>query len=118
MVKKISAVGLIAGVLLAGWLPIASSESPQAFSLVAMVEGGAKIWSPATLAVPKGETVKLKLKNMTDAEHGFSIDELNVKEVIPPGATKEITVQAESAGTLRYYCHLHKAHVSGQLLIQ
>jgi nitrosocyanin len=118
MVKKISAVGFIAGVLLAGWLPIASSESPKEFTLVAMVEGGAKIWSPATLVISKGETVKLNLKNMTDAEHGFSIDELKIKEVIPAGGSKEITLQADSAGTLKYYCHLHKAHVGGQLLVQ
>ena len=118
MVKKISAVGLIAGILMAGCLPIASSELPREFTLVAMVEGGTKIWSPATLAIPKGETVQLKLKNMTDAAHGFSIDELNIREVIPGGGSKEITMIADSTGSLRYYCHLHKAHVGGQMMIQ
>lgn len=118
MVKKIVAVGFMLSVLTAGGLRISSADSPKVFDLVAMVEGNAKIWSPASLTIPKGQTVTLKLKNMTDAEHGFSIDELNVKEVIPGGGSKEITITADSAGTLRYYCHLHKAHVGGQLLIQ
>jgi nitrosocyanin len=118
MVKKIAAVGFILSVLMAGGLQISSADSPNAFELVAKVEGNAKIWSPATLTIQKGHAVKLQLKNLTDAEHGFSIDELNVKEVIPAGGSKEITIQADSAGTLRYYCHLHKAHVGGQLLIQ
>ena len=117
MIKKVSMLGWIAGVLMMGWMPVSSAESPV-FTLVAMVEGSAKIWSPATLTISKGESVKLMLKNTTDAEHGFSIDELNVKEVIPAGGTKEITVKADSGGTLRYYCHLHKAHVGGQLLVQ
>jgi nitrosocyanin len=118
MVKKIALVGFILSVLMAGGLQISSADSPDVFDLVAKVEGNAKIWSPATLTIPKGHAVKLRLKNMTDAEHGFSIDELNIKEVVPAGGTKEITVQADSAGTLRYYCHLHKAHAGGQLLIQ
>ena len=118
MIKKIAAIGFILSVLMAGGFRNSSAESPKEFSLVAMVEGGAKIWSPAALTIPKGQAVKLQLKNMTDAEHGFSIDELNVKEAIPAGGTKEIMVKADSAGTLRYYCHLHPAHVGGQLNIQ
>ncbi|MBI3995227.1 MAG: cupredoxin domain-containing protein [Nitrospirae bacterium] len=118
MIRKIVAVGFMLSILMAGESQISSADSPKEFTLVAMVEGGAKIWSPATLTISKGESVKLMLKNTTDAEHGFSIDELNVKEVIPAGGTKEITVKADSAGALRYYCHLHKAHVGGQLLVQ
>lgn len=118
MVKKIALVGFILSVLMTGGFQISSADSPTVFELVAKVEGNAKIWSPATLTVPKGHAVKLQLKNMTDAEHGFSIDELKIKEVIPAGGSKEITITADSAGTLRYYCHLHKAHVGGQLLIQ
>ncbi len=118
MIKKIVAGGFILSVLMAGGLKISSADSPKEFTLIAKVEGNAKIWSPASLTLSKGHAVKLHLKNTTDAEHGFSIDALNIKEVIPAGGTKEITVKADAAGALSYYCHLHKAHVGGQLLIQ
>ena len=118
MVKKIALVGFILSVLTAGGLQISSADSPKEFTLIAMVEGNAKIWSPASLTLSKGHAVKLLLKNATDAEHGFSIDALNVKEVIPAGGSREITVKADAAGALPYYCQLHKAHVGGQLLIQ
>jgi heme/copper-type cytochrome/quinol oxidase subunit 2 len=118
MVKRVSTIGWVAAVFIAGWLQASWAEPPQELTLTAMVEQGTKIWSPASLTIPKGHPVKLTLKNTTDAEHGFSIDELKIKEVIPAGGSKEITLQADSAGTLKYYCHLHKAHVGGQLLVQ
>ena len=118
MVKKIALVGFILSALMTGGFQISSADSPKMFELVAKVEGNAKIWSPASLTVPQGQTVKLTLKNTTDAEHGFSIDELKIKELIPAGGSKEITMIADSNGPLRYYCHLHKAHVGGQMMIQ
>ncbi|MBI5197503.1 MAG: cupredoxin domain-containing protein [Nitrospirae bacterium] len=123
--------GILTVVLTAGGLsplPAMSGESalsavPSApgkeFTLIAAtVAEGANIWLPSTLIVRAGDEVKLTLKNVAKVEHGFAIDELGIKEVIQPGETKQITLKLPSAGVLRYYCHLHPGHISGQILIQ
>lgn len=111
--------GFIVAILLAGFAAPISAQSAKEFTLVtATVAEGANIWLPSTLIVKNGEPIKLTLRNVSKAEHGFSIDELGIKEVIPPGETKEITLKPAAPGTLRYYCQLHKGHVGGQLLVQ
>ena len=111
--------GFIVAILLAGFAAPISAQSAKEFTLVtATVAEGANIWLPSTLIVKNGEPIKLTLRNVSKAEHGFSIDELGIKEVIPPGETKEITLKPAGPGTLRYYCQLHKGHVGGQLLVQ
>lgn len=97
----------------------ASAESAKEFTaFTATVAEGANIWLPSTIVVKKGDQVKITLRNASKAEHGFSIDELGIKEVIPPGETREITLKPGEAGAVRYYCQLHKGHVGGQLLAQ
>ena len=96
-----------------------SAQSEKEFTVVTgLVAQGANIWLPSTMIVKKGDAVKLNLRNVTKKEHGFSIDELNVKEVIRPGETKEVSIKPDSAGIYRYYCQLHGGHVGGQLLVQ
>lgn len=118
MIKGFITFGWIAGFFMTTWVSVSTAESLQEFTLTSMVVQGAKVWSPATLTIPKGHAVKLKLKNTTDAAHGFSIDELNIKEVIPPGEVKEVTIKVDQAGSMRFYCHLHPAHVGGELVVE
>lgn len=97
----------------------APAPSGKEFTLVtATIAEGANIWLPSTIIVKSGESAKVTLRNVAKAEHGFSIDELGIKEVIPAGETKEITLKPTAGGVLRYYCQLHKGHVGGQLLVQ
>ena len=86
--------------------------------LTAMIAEGANIWLPSTLIVKGGSPVKLTLRNVSKAEHGFAIDDLGVKVILPAGETKEVSIAPGASGTLRYYCPLHKGHVGGQLLVQ
>jgi nitrosocyanin len=61
-------------------------------------------FTPTTLAVKKGDTVKITFKN-TGGVHNFKIDEFNVGTKQIQGGTEE-TVQfvADKAGTFEYYC--------------
>ncbi len=98
--------------------------------------GGKKVWYPPTsilnLKGRTGRPVVLKVTNDTSADHGFSLsaDEafagptsMNVKLVLKPGETKYIGIPTSdltyvtAAGLLIYKCHLHDAHIGGQLLI-
>jgi len=123
MRDKLILYGFMIGILLTVTVQPIGAESASGgskeFTLVtAMVAEGANIWLPSMIILKNGEEVKLKLRNVAKAEHGFAIDELGIKEVIPVGETKEITIKPGSKGVLRYYCHLHPGHINGQLLVQ
>ncbi|MBI3998952.1 MAG: hypothetical protein HY355_07950, partial [Armatimonadetes bacterium] len=42
---------------------------------------------------------------------------LGVQVVVDGAATKEFTVKATRVGTFRLYCHLHAAHIGGQVIV-
>jgi len=96
-----------------------SAHSGETFKLISSVVGkGGNIWLPSTIIVEKGSKVTLNLNNLVEKDHGFTIEGLGIKEVVKGGGNKEITIKPEKSGIYRYYCHLHKGHVGGQLLVQ
>ena len=106
---------LVTGVLLApaaAWvaevtLTIVNIETPQ----------GVKIWEPPSLVAKKGDTVTLKLINRHADEHGYEIAAFGVKEVVEGNKTKDVKFSTDRAGIFPIKCHLHPAHVVGQLLV-
>lgn len=99
-------------------LPAAAAETAE-FKLVSVVVGeGANIWLPSTLIVKEGKEVKLTVQNMAGKEHGLTIEGLGVEEVIPDGQSKTLTIRPKKKGVYRYYCHLHKGHIGGQILVK
>jgi hypothetical protein len=101
---------------------------------VATEEQGSKIWKAtgATSSANAGNMVTVniqnrsskplsfKVVNMLDAEHGFAIDTMKVKEVLKPGEEKTISVPLAnidpSATDHRVYCQLHPKHVAATLV--
>jgi heme/copper-type cytochrome/quinol oxidase subunit 2 len=78
---------------------------------------GSKIWLPGVLVLKRGEEVKIILINKHKDPHGFAVDELKLQVTVDGAATKEITVKPTRAGTFRLYCHLHAAHIGGQIIV-
>lgn len=62
-----------------------------------------------------------KLINKMDADHGFAIDGMKVKQVVKPGEEVTVTVDrgdiAPGVGVFKFYCHLHPSHVGGSLVL-
>ena len=68
------------------------------------VTGSNYKFSPATLSVKKGDTVKITFTN-SGGFHDFVIDEFNVKtKTIPDGQSETVQFVANKAGTFNYYC--------------
>ena len=88
-------------------LTVVNIETPQ----------GVKIWEPTTIVAKKGDTVALKLINRHADEHGYEIAAFGLKEVVEGNKTKDVTFKADKAGIFPIKCHLHPAHVVGQLLV-
>lgn len=112
-----SAVFLLAAIAV---VPSAHAGEPsdETFTLLSTVLGGkGNIWLPSVIVVDEGKTVQIKLRNIAGKAHGFSIDTLGIREVIPAGETKTISVKAKETGIFRYHCQLHGGHVGGQLVV-
>lgn len=81
---------------------------------------GTKIWTPSTLIVKKGDTVKIRLINNVKSEpiqHGYTIPAFKVAVVVPRGEPQTVEFTADKAGLFPINCQLHPAHIGGQLLV-
>jgi plastocyanin len=63
-----------------------------------------------TITGKAGSTIKVKLKNVGNAEHNFKIDS-QLKQAdadLEPGKTATVSVTIPKSGTLQFYCEYHK----------
>ena len=75
------------------------------------VSAGSYFFSPKTMTVNKGDTVKITVTN-SGGFHDFKIDEFNVSTSrLQSGQSETITFVADKAGTFQYYCSVgdHRA---------
>lgn len=121
------AVGIVAGVIYAQTqtddaMPTKKTAAESArevhYKIVNIEYQGTKVWVPSVLIAPKGATVHLKLINDTPSGvHGFAIPTFNVKLEVANKQPKEVSFVAHKAGLHAIECHLHPAHIGGQLLV-
>ena len=82
----------------------------------ATVEGSEYSFSPKTITVKKGATVKLTFKNIGNTIHTWTIDELDLDTgSILPGSSKTIEFDAVEAGTYEIYCSVSGHKESGMV---
>ena len=107
-------LGLLAAVLPGGGY----TESTREFTVVNIeTPQGVKIWEPPSLVVNKGDTVKVKLINKLDQEHGYRIADYKIEKVVPGGQAETVEFTADKAGIFPIDCQLHPPHVAGQLVV-
>lgn len=96
----------------------ATSSAGKEFTVVNIeTPQGVKIWEPPSLVVKAGDTVKIKLINKLDLEHGYRIAEYNVEKVVQGQQSETVEFTANKAGIFTIDCQLHPAHVQGQLIV-
>lgn len=96
----------------------ASHAAAREFTLVNLEYKDTKVWVPGTLIVRKGEKVRIKLINETPSgRHGFAIHDFGVETEVHNGAPQTVEFTADKAGLFPIHCHLHPAHIGGQLLV-
>lgn len=79
---------------------------------------GVKQWLPGTIIVKKGDDVELTLiNNVPSGDHGFFIPDYKVTKVVTKGKKEVVNFKADKDGLFPMKCHLHPAHVGGQLLV-
>lgn len=72
-------------------------------------------FSPSTMTVNKGDTVKITVKNL-NGTHTLKIDEFNAAtRVLKAGETETITFVADKTGTFEYYCSVGNHRAMGMV---
>lgn len=90
----------------------------RTITLVNYETDGVKQWLPGTIIVKKGDDVEITLiNNVPSGVHGFMIPDFNVKKDVMKGKKEVVTFKADKDGLFDMKCHLHPAHVGGQLLV-
>jgi len=77
------------------------------------VEGKNFSFSPSTLTVNKGDTVKITFNNTGSYPHNWGVDEFTGArtQIVQPGQSDTIQFVADKAGSFEFYCSVanHKA---------
>jgi nitrosocyanin len=109
LLAAVGLLGVAAGPVTAGEvvLTVVNIETPQ----------GVKIWEPPSIVAKKGDTVTLKLINRHPDEHGWEVAAFGIKEVVEGNKSKDVTFTVDKSGVFPIRCHLHPAHVVGQLVV-
>ena len=123
--KKAGIISALAFVMLVG-IGLASVAQAQDGKFVAVEIAGTKFWlGGGDVDLRSGKrtagALEFKLTNKLDADHGFAIDAMKVKQVVKPG--EEVTVSVpmgdldQALTVYKFYCHLHPGHVGGTLVV-
>ena len=121
MLSAISTGITMMTLLLFGVVPAGSqSDADREITAVNIEYEGSKVWVPSTLVVKKGERVRMKLINKVKSDppvHGFAIPDFGVKVDVYRDKPETVEFTADKAGLFKVWCHLHPAHLGGQLLV-
>ena len=118
MVKHAGALAvLIVGALLLGACGEddggSSSDSGESVELVAQDFS----FEPTTLDLPAGEEVTVNLVNEDDAEHSFTVEDLDVETEAEGGESSEVSFTAPDEGTVGFICKYHPDQMTGEISV-
>ncbi len=115
------AIGMaVVSLLLFSGMPAGGQDVNREITMVNIEFEGSKVWVPATLVVKKGERVRVKLINKVKSDpnvHGFAIPDFGVKVDVYRDKPETVEFTADKAGLFKVWCHLHPAHIGGELLV-
>ncbi len=115
------AIGMaVVSLLLFSGMPAGGQDVNREITVVNIEFEGSKVWVPATLVVKKGERVRVKLINKVKSDpnvHGFAIPDFGVKVDVYRDKPETVEFTADKAGLFKVWCHLHPAHIGGELLV-
>ncbi len=77
-----------------------------------------KQWLPGTIVVKKGDDVELTLiNNVPSGDHGFFLPDFQITKVVKKGKKEVVTFKPTKDGIFQMKCHMHPAHIGGQLVV-
>ncbi len=98
--RRIVALSALLAVIAAACAPAASGGGAGDFSIT---QSEFK-FTPASIELPAGVPLHLKLKNAGTVEHDFAIEKAGVKVLVKPGATATRNIQELEPGVYEILC--------------
>lgn len=99
-------------------LSLSAFAAKRSITIVNYETDGVKQWLPGSIIVKKGDDVEITLiNNVPSGDHGFFIPDFKITKVVKKGVKEVVTFKADKEGLFDMKCHLHPAHVGGQLLV-
>lgn len=90
----------------------------RTFTIVNYQYESSRQWLPGVIAAYEGEQIEITLINdAPSGVHGFAIKDFDVQVNVLKGKPQTVSFVAGKPGIYPIHCHLHPAHVGGQLLI-
>lgn len=100
------------------FLAAAAFAETRQITLVNYETDGVKQWLPGTIIAKKGDKVEITLiNNVPSGIHGFFIPDFGVRKEVKKGVKEVVSFTADKEGLFQMKCHMHPAHVGGQLLV-
>ena len=93
------------------------AEGKKSFRLVNVLVGKTKMWLPSSISVQAGDEVEIALNNTLSAPHGFKLAQAGIEVEVPSLRNKTVKFTAPQAGIYDFQCHMHAAHIGGQLVV-
>lgn len=99
---------IVSLVVMLGWV-MAGCEPEEEVPLpeeevVVDVTAGEGYFEPDVIMVNQGQDVTVVVENVTEEDHTFTIDELDVDVSLAPGEQEEVTFTAADEGSFEFYC--------------
>lgn len=99
-------------------LSLSVAAETRKVTLVNYETDGIKQWLPGSLMARKGDDIEITLiNNVPSGIHGFHIPDFKVRVEVKKGEKKVVKFKADKEGLFEMKCHMHPAHVGGQILI-
>jgi nitrous oxide reductase len=99
-------------------MSVSALAEKRQITLVNHEMDGVKQWLPGTIIAKKGDDIELTLiNNVPSGVHGFFIPEFDVRKEVQKGKKEVVNFKASKDGLFEMKCHMHPAHVGGQILI-
>lgn len=99
--------------------PSISESKEVKFRQFSVLVNGVKFWMPSVITVNEGDDVEVEIVSKVPGKnsvHGYTIDAFKIKEVATT-TPKTIKFKATKSGIFPITCHLHPAHIGGQLVV-
>jgi plastocyanin len=74
-------------------------------------------FDPTTLDLPAGEEVTVTLTNEGEAEHSFTVEDLDVETEAEGGESAEVSFTAPEEGAVEFHCKYHPDQMTGEISV-
>jgi cytochrome c oxidase subunit 2 len=74
-------------------------------------------FDPTTIEVEPGQEITVTLVNDDDAEHSFTVEDLDVEVEAHGGESADVTFTAPDSGSVEFHCEYHPEQMRGEISI-